>query len=159
MDLQIQKCVLCKSDSKDYFKSEKVDQKIDEKIDEKSSSEILSELLQTWKPEDLNNEEIDLLINYFSGTSQFCQTCCDKIRSFELLLQKVRQKISEFGKQLRDVLNSSNFRRFFDVLNSSNFGVDEKSGSSNGVRRSSRKRKKKKGNFLFDLRDLPILGK
>jgi hypothetical protein len=149
MDLQIQKCVLCNSDSKDYFKSVKVDQKVDQEFDEKSSSEILSELLQTWKPEDLNNEEIDLLINYFSGTTTFCQTCGDRIQSFELLLQKVRQNISEFGKQFRDVLNSSNFGRFFDVLNSSNFGVDEKSGSSNGVRRSNRKRKKKKGEILI----------
>ncbi len=147
MDLQIQKCILCNSDTKDNFKSVKVDLKVEHKIDEKSSSEILLELLQTWKPEDLNNEEIDLLINYFSGTSQFCQTCGDRIQSFELLLQKVRQQISEFGKQFRDVLNSSNFRRFFDVLNSSNFGLDEKSGTSNGVRRSNRKRKKKKGEF------------
>ena len=130
-EIEIFQCTLCKSD---VIKSEKC---------ESEAEKTLLELIQLWTPEGLSVKEINLLLDFFSKNQNltFCQKCLDMIEEYETWLLKIRGCVNEFGKLLKEFLD--NFENDF-------YSVEKKSRKTNvlssGIlRKSTRKRKKRKG--------------
>ena len=91
-------CILCSSTfSLDSFQS---------KINDKEPQIILNELLQLWSFADWSPPQTNLLNDHFSkdDSASFCPNCRSKIEEYEVLIQKVRTRVSEFEKQFKIVL-------------------------------------------------------
>jgi hypothetical protein len=128
---EILHCILCKSNPihVDVPKLSNVDKK---------PEKILLELLQLWNVDDLSIKEINSVVEFFSkneGNSNFCQICQDRIQEYDNLVQKIRIRVSEFVKMLKDFLQN---------LETSDERKREPSLLSS-TRSSKRKRKKRKG--------------
>ena len=102
---------------------------------------ILLGLIQFWDIEELTLKEIDFITEFLSRKENvnFCSLCAQRILNYDRLFQQVKGLVATFGKQLKS---------FFD-LNYEQIVIkeDPETGSSeeNVPRKSSRKRKKRKG--------------
>ncbi len=124
-------CILCKSNPilVDNPKSSNVDKK---------PEKILLELVHLWNVDDLSIKEINLVVEFFSKneeSSNFCQICHDRIQEYDILVQKIRIRVSEFVKLLKE---------FLEHFESSDQGKREPNLLTS-TRSSKRKRKKPKG--------------
>ena len=129
-------CILCKSNPirVDNPKSSNIDKK---------TEKILLELVQLWSVDDLSIKEINSIVEFFSKNeerSNFCQICHDRIQEYDILVQKIRIRVSEFVKLLKE---------FLDNFETSGERIQRDPSLQCSTRSSKRKRKKRQGKFLL----------
>ena len=103
---------------------------------------ILLGLIQFWDIEELTLKEIDFITEFLSrkGNVNFCSLCVQRILNYDRLFQQVKDLVATFGKQLKSFW-LQNYEQIVIIKE------DPETGSSqeNVPRKSSRKRKKRKG--------------
>ena len=129
-------CILCKSNPirVDNPKSSNIDKK---------TEKILLELVQLWSVDDLSIKEINSIVEFFSKNeerSNFCQICHDRIQEYDILVQKIRIRVSDFVKLLKE---------FLDNFETSGERIQRDPSLQCSTRSSKRKRKKRQGKFLL----------